>query len=348
MPSLIPRTEANLIGFRLIGVLAAGAVMLGTASAALAWGATGHRMIGEAAILSLPADMPAFLHATGVAEAVGEIAREPDRARGAGEPHDHDLDPGHFVDVDDQGKVLGGPALAALPADRAAYDTALRAVGADQYRAGYLPYTIEDGFEQLVKDFAYWRVETAALKTAAPADRGWIAADRATRELLVIRDIGYWAHFVGDASQPLHVSVHYNGWGAYPNPNGYSQDKLHTPFEGPYVQQHLTLASVQAAMPPPASCAPIAACTAAYLGRTASYVQPLYALWGAGEFARATPRATAFATERVAAGAGALRDMIVAAWAASGDATVGYKPDITVKAAEAGAPVPLAALYGDD
>ena len=332
----------------LLGALSALAAVLATAGSALAWGSTGHRLIGEAAIQALPPVLPAFLHANGVAQAVGEIAREPDRTRGAGEPHDHDLDPGHFLDLDDQGKVLGGPALAALPADRDAYDTALRAVGADQYKAGYLPYNIEDGFEQLVKDFAYWRVETAALKTAAPADRSWIAADRATRELLIIRDIGYWAHFVGDASQPLHVSVHYNGWGAYPNPNGYSQDKLHQPFEGPYVQQHLTLASIEAAMAPPAPCAPIAACTAAYLARTAAFVQPLYALWGAGEFARATPKATAFTTERVAAGAAELRDMIVAAWAASDDASVGYKPQVTVKAAEAGDPVPIGVLYGDD
>ena len=61
-----------------------------------------------------------------------------------------------------------------------------------------------------------------------------------------------------------------------------------------------------------------------------------------------TPKAIAFTTERVAAGAAELRDMITSAWAASADETVGYQPDIGVRAAEAGQPVPMAALLGSD
>jgi hypothetical protein len=33
-----------------------------------------------------------------------------------------------------------------LPATREAYDTALRANGSDEYKAGYLPYSIVDGW----------------------------------------------------------------------------------------------------------------------------------------------------------------------------------------------------------
>ena len=40
---------------------------------------------------------------------------------------------------------------------------ALQAVHTDSYHAGYLPYSIVDGWEQLAKDFAYWRVLTAAI-----------------------------------------------------------------------------------------------------------------------------------------------------------------------------------------
>jgi hypothetical protein len=53
-----------------------------------------------------------------------------------------------------------------------------------------------------------------------PEERAWFEADRRLREKLTIRDIGIWSHYVGDASQPMHVSVHFNGWGDYPNPNG--------------------------------------------------------------------------------------------------------------------------------
>jgi hypothetical protein len=31
--------------------------------------------------------------------------------------------------------------------------------------------------------------------------------------------LGIWSHYGGDASQPLHVSIHYNGWGDYPMVN---------------------------------------------------------------------------------------------------------------------------------
>ncbi len=327
----------------------AGVAALAGASQAQAWGATGHRLVGEAAMQSLPPELPAFLRSPDAVQAVGEIAREPDRSKGSGQPHDHDLDPGHFVDVDDQGKVNGGPPLASLPADREAYDLALEAVGTDAYRSGYLPYNIEDGFEQVVKDLAYWRVETAALKSDRSAvDRAWIGHDLQARVALTIRDIGYWAHFVGDASQPLHVSVHHNGWGSYPNPHGYTDDKLHAPFEGAFVHDHLTVASVEAAMPPLRPCAPIDTCTLAYLTTTSTEVEPLYTLWSAGDFNRADAKAVAFATARVAAGAAELRDMVVAAWRASDDASVGYKPDISVKAAEAGQAVPTGALYGSD
>jgi hypothetical protein len=329
--------------------LACGLGVLGAASAALAWGASGHRLIGEAAIAALPPELPAFLRTAQTEQVVGELAREPDRSKGAGQPHDHDLDPGHFLDLDDSGRVLGGPALADLPADREGYDAALRTAGTDSYKAGYLPYNIEDGYEQLVKDFAYWRIETAALKSDPnAAERAWIAADLAERQSLIVRDLGYWAHFVGDGSQPLHISVHFNGWGDYPNPQMYTKDKIHGPFEGPFVHDHVTLAAVQAAMGPPKPCEPVASCTAAYLTATNGWVIPLYQMWSAGDFARADPKAVGFTTARVADGAAALRDMITSAWRASASASIGYKPSISVHDAEAGAPVPFAILYGDD
>ncbi len=78
-------------------------------------------------------------------------------------------------------------------------------MGSDEYKAGYFPYSIIDGWQQLVKDFAYWRANAAGEKFARnDAQRAWFVRDRQTREQLTIRDLGYWSHFVGDASQPLH------------------------------------------------------------------------------------------------------------------------------------------------
>ncbi len=322
---------------------------LGVAGQALAWGDTGHRIIGVLGIQTLPESLPAFLRAPGVAADVGELAREPDRSRGSGKVHDNMRDPGHFVDVDDGGRVLGGPALAALPATKTDYDAALRALGADSAKAGFLPYSIVDGWQQLTKDFAYWRVDVAAARLEKdPARRAWLERDRQRREAQTIQDLGVWAHYVGDGSQPMHVTVHYNGWGPGPNPEGFTTQRIHTPFEGPFVRANVTLQAVRAKMPPPGDCrCEIEARASAYLGQTYAQVLPLYRLEKAGAFMGPDPRGVAFATERVAAGAAELRDLIVAAWNASAFASVGYPPT-PVTQIEAGQADAYTLLYGDD
>jgi hypothetical protein len=322
----------------------------GAAGEALAWGDTGHRLIGLLAIQALPVQLPAFLRAPQAALDIGELAREPDRSRGAGRTHDQDRDPGHFVDGDDEGKVLGGPALDHLPPTRQEYETQLRAVGADSWKAGYLPYSIIEGWQQLVKDFAYWRADAAGERLAAtPEHKAWLTADRLRRERLIIDDLGYWAHFVGDASQPLHTTVHYNGWGAGPNPNGYTSEHIHVPLEGPYVAKTVTAAGVKARMRPYRDCqCAIGEATGAYLVTESKNMIPMYELEKAGGFKDGDPRGPAFMTERIAEGAAELRDLVVDAWNASGKMTVGYPgaPAADVEAGKAGDAYDL--LYGVD
>jgi hypothetical protein len=102
---------------------------------------------------------------------------------------------------------MGVLPLAKLPETREAYDTGLRAKAFTQYKAGYLPYSIVDGWQQVRKDFANWRALTKAIETAqTPEERAWFEADRQLREKLTIHDIEIWSHYVGDASQPLQLS----------------------------------------------------------------------------------------------------------------------------------------------
>jgi len=318
------------------------------AGAAHAWGATGHRIIGRLGVETLPDSVPAFVRSEAAVEAAGELAREPDRWRSAGKTHDNFRDGGHFVDVDDTGKVLGGPSLSALPATRTEYDSALRAAGAESAHAGWLPYSIIDGWQQLAKDFAYWRVLTAAIpREADPKRRAWLEADLKRREALTVHDLGVWAHYVGDASQPMHVSVHYNGWGDFPNPNGYTQDRVHVPFEGAFVRDQVSEEAVRAALRPPRPCAPIEACTAGYLAETAGTIIPFFEMQKAGGLSGAHPGGRAFAVERIAAGAAELRDMVVSAWEASAHASLGYPP-ITVDQVVREKIDPWDALYGND
>src|SRR5262245_6202925 len=61
------------------------------------------------------------------------------------------------------------------------------------------------------------------------------------RERLILHNVGIWSHYVGDASQPLHVSIYYNGWDDFPNPNGYTDSKkIHAYFEGAFVKTNLS------------------------------------------------------------------------------------------------------------
>ena len=327
-------------------VLAAGA----PASHVLAWGATGHRLVGQLGVEALPAELPAFLRTAEAVEDVGELAREPDRSKASGKMHDTERDPGHFVDIDDNGTVLGGPPLAGLPPTRSDYEAALQKVGTDSYHAGYLPYSIVDGWQQLGKDFAYWRVLSAAIpREPNPGRKAWMQRDLDRRKALTIRDLGVWAHFVGDGSQPMHVSIHFSGWGDHPNPHGYTQEKVHAAFEGAFVRAHVGADQVRAAMRPSSPCAEaIETCVSRYLAASAASVETFYALQKEGGFAGADPlRGKTFAADRLAAAADALRDLVTTAWAASAHGAVGY-PAVTVEQVVKGGVDPYDPLYGED
>jgi len=326
--------------------------VLGCAGApqqALAWGGVGHRLIGVAAVRALPAEAPAFLRRPQMAGDMGELSREPDRSKDAGKVHDHDRNAGHFIDVEDDGRVLGGPSLAALPPTRADFETALRAAGTDQWQAGYLPYAIVDHTQQLAKDFAIWRVLAAAERNPRwRAHQAWYAQDRRRREALILASLGDLGHFVGDGAQPLHVTAHYNGWGDYPNPRGYSTAKVHGPFESAFVHDNLRQDMVSARLGPMrVPTGPLEVHVALYLTETWRQVEPFYVLEKAGAFRGPDPRGVAFAAQRLAAGASELRDLIVLAWRMSASEKVGWSP-IAVADVEAGRVDPYDALYGAD
>lgn len=359
-----------------VGALLAAVAATGPA---WAWGHTGHVAMSQLAIQHLPADLPAFVRTAPAAQLVGELGAEADeskttgvvtaieangRIRTAPTVHDAERDPGHYIDIDDNGFILGGAvALNAMPPTREAFDTAQRAATSPgnqtQYTAGYLHYNLIDGFQQVRKDFGIWRALQAGLRTAAtPEETAYFQYQLKLRQDLTLRDIGYWSHFVADASQPMHVSIHFNGWGSFdrsanhPNPRGFTTAPIHGPFEGAFVRNFVDFNAVNAQVPPYRDCG----CTIEqrvpqYLAQSLSALIPVYEAAGFGPnatlFRTATPEGVAIATQQLAAGVAELRDQIVDAWRQSADITVGF-PLVTVRDAEAGAVRITPATFGAD
>jgi hypothetical protein len=328
-------------------------LIMANVTGARAWGAHGHRIINGDAARALPAIVPAFVRTPEAIAEIEALGPEADRLKGAGVMWDSEFDPGHYLDLDDDGTIAGVVPLSDLPPTREAYDTAVRkghpieGHAPDQWRVGYLPYSIIEDYQQVVQDFAWWRVDSygATHATDAPT-RAAFDADRKLRETLTLRDIGYWGHFIGDGSQPLHVSVHYNGWGNYPNPNNYTQSKTtHADFETGFVNAHATEELVQPRIHPfVASTMPFVQQVEAYLKATNAGVPTVYRLTGAGAFSAATPESIGFTLDRLAAGAEMFRNAIAEAWIASDEAKVGY-PGVRahdVETGDADAPLPRA------
>ncbi|WP_332641067.1 S1/P1 Nuclease [Brevundimonas sp.] len=336
-----------------LAALTLGAAVAAAPAVVSAWGNTGHRLIGVAAVRGLPDEMPAFLRTPGASAEVGELSREPDRTKGAGQPHDRERDTAHFVDMDDAGRIInaGGPSIDALPRLKSEYDAALIAAGLDVDDAGYLPYAIMDGYQQLARDFATWRVLNAAERRETdPGKRAWYREDRQRREALILRDMGYLGHYVGDGSQPHHTTVHYNGWSRdVPNPDGFTTSRqTHGAFEGAFTARVARLDAVEAAMAAPALDGfDLRARVPAYLKMTLAEVRPFYVLEKAGGFGEGDARGAAFVMARLAAGASELRDLYVLAWRDSADDSIGW-PAVKVAEVEAGTADPWLAMYGED
>ena len=302
---------------------------------ALAWGQDGHAMINRVAAERLPQSVPAFLRSPQAIDEIATLGPEEDRIKGAGESWDGDNDQGHFLDLNDDGTIAGVVKMTALPKDMAAYAEVLAKAGTTPYKQGYVPYTIMDGFERARKDLAYWRVDDYLATHATTDDaRAHFAAERALRETLTLRDIGIWGHYVADGSQPLHVTVHFNGWGDYPNPKNYSTSHhIHSMFESEFVHDHVTIDDVRKRVSDYASANPhnlsqsdIASIVGGYLVGSSTAVGPLYDLEAAHAFQQATPAAVTFTATQLGRGATMLRDLIGLAWEDSLNQSVGYPP----------------------
>jgi hypothetical protein len=314
---------------RLLASLTAATALLVTfvTPPAHAWGGDGHMMINRLAAQYLPADVPAFMRNGHALDTMAWLGPEPDRWRNRAEPElVTEQAPDHFIDMEwaelaevpcTAGAPDCGPNDRMLPRRR--YDF-IRALAAAQpanpnlpltpEKVGMQPWEVEEIWQKLKVDLREYRHLLAANQDIAPV------------ETAILYDAGWLGHYVGDGSQPLHVSIQYNGWTG-PNPNGYTTEHhIHSQFESAYVTANIK----------PADLAPLVAASQPqaiddewrqyldYLHHTGTLVEKTYQLDKAGGFTGAgTPEAKSFTEERLAAGAIELRNLIYSAWVHSGD-----------------------------
>jgi hypothetical protein len=184
-----------------------------------AWDYEGHHTINELALASLPADFGGFTPTLALKNRIAFLAGEPDRWRNVNDlPLKHVNGPDHYFDLEDV--ALYGLKAETLPlmrydfvADiartRAAhpekFPTIDPAKDADHAREleGFLPWAITEYYGKLKSNFS-------SLKTFKKY--GGTPGEFANAEADCIYLMGVMGHYVGDGSQPLHTTQHYNGW----------------------------------------------------------------------------------------------------------------------------------------
>lgn len=126
---------------------------------------------------------------------------------------------------------------------------------------------------------------------------------------------GWLGHYVGDAAQPLHTSVNYDGW-LQANPQGYTTEKgIHWRYENDFVNRTMTEAGFSRLVGPAKEISDPFADYQKYLWDSHALVAKVYEFDKNKELdGQGSPEAVKFTQERLAAGAQKLLDLWYTAW----------------------------------
>jgi len=305
-------TELTLKSSRLVFFV------LFSAALAFGWGDDGHKIINRAAVNAVPADVPAFFK-VGI-ERIVYNGPEPDRWREKLEAQlKASQEPDHFIDLE---RVSD---LGELPESRYEFiqllyaKRARAAQNADDFlpeRVGFQPYIALEVYGRLKVAFRQYRqLKAAGLPTDAAEQNALFYA-------------GWLGHYVADGSNPMHTTIHYNGWSG-PNPSGYTTAKIHWPFESDMVTKNLAYMNdigSQVSAPKPLE-NPFRDYIA-YLESSNKLVEPLYQLEKKGDFTDGgNDEGKKFVRARLVAGAQMLANMYYTAWIESEKIPEPYKPE---------------------
>jgi hypothetical protein len=207
-----------------------------------AWDYEGHRLVNQLALSSLPKDFPAFALTPEAQDRIAFLAGEPDRWRNTQNLElKHANGPDHYMDLEELSLYdLKPETLPPLRYDFAAQIARARAAHPDRFPSidpakdtdhtrelsGFLPWTMAEYYAKLKSEFSYLKAFEAA---------GGTPTEIANAQQNIVYTMGVMGHFYGDASQPLHTTMHFNGW-VGDNPHHYTTNRtFHGLIDGGYI-----------------------------------------------------------------------------------------------------------------
>jgi len=296
-------------------------------SAAMGWSAHGHRTITYLALDGMPSESPEWMRDASVRNRIADQANEPDRWRGMQIPAlGHETFPDHYIDIEDLdqfGLTIDtvspfryeylrdmAVALHVHPEMAKPYDPNKDDDKTKQW-PGFLPHAITEEYNKLRISFNTYRI-LVSLNDPARADQLLMAKENC------IQHMGLLSHYVGDAAQPLHTTMHHHGW-VGDNPHKYTTDKgIHAYIDGTIVDYHkFTVDSLRPLMNYDAKVDPKDPWkdTITYIKRSHSRVEPIYELQRDKKLTEADGKK--LITECLTDAASQLSAMYAAAWTSS-------------------------------
>ncbi|MDP6904775.1 MAG: hypothetical protein QF406_10040 [Verrucomicrobiota bacterium] len=201
-----------------------------------AWDYERHRLINGLALKSLPKEFPRFVLLPTNLERVKFLAGEPDRWRNTRDRGLRHLNnPDHYFDVEylelyhiktETLSHFRYRFVEQMANARSKLKLELPEANADHIKnyPGFLPWSINEHYLKLLSAFSYLKVfeEMGTQQEIKNAQAN------------VIYRMGILSHFVGDTSQPLHTTKHFNGWTG-DNPNDYTTRRsFHSWIDGKF------------------------------------------------------------------------------------------------------------------
>lgn len=213
----------------------------------------------------------------------------------------------HYIDLEN---IPAGSRALDAPHRYAFIRTLIRdGVSRPERDVGFLPFAILELQQRLTSLWTRWHEVDSR-------------RERAFIEARILEDAGVLSHYVTDASQPHHTTVHFDGWNAssgaaVPNPEGFTEDRgFHGRFESAFVSAHVREGTVRDAVPSRPTDLDEGNGTREavwrYIEETHAEVETLYRLEKLHGFDPSRPpsdEALDFTEARIAAGAAMLRDL---------------------------------------